>query len=189
MLKGIWHPIEQLPARNYTCGHTGCGREVGSEKGWFHQTTKNERDAYIYICPVCQSPTFFPDTSQIPGVSIGDAIGHLPEEIAHLYGEIRMATSQEAFTAAVLACRKLLMHIAVEKGAPENSSFVDYVNYLADNHYAPPNSAAWVDKIRQKGNEANHEITIIGKEDALEIITFLEMLLKFIYEFPAKATS
>ena len=81
------------------------------------------------------------------------------------------------------------MHIAVEQGAQQNKSFVEYVDYLVQNHFAPPKSQPWVDRIRQKGNEANHEIRIMQKADAQEIMTFLEMLLKFIYEFPQKAQS
>ena len=40
--------------------------------------------------------------------------------------------------------------------------------------------------IRKQGNEANHEITLKNKEDAIGLINFIEMLLKFIYEFPSK---
>ena len=79
------------------------------------------------------------------------------------------------------------MHIAVNAGANSGASFVEYVDYLVNNHFAPPNSKDWIDKIRSHGNEANHEIVIKKKEDAEEIMTFLEMLLKFIYEFPARA--
>jgi hypothetical protein len=79
------------------------------------------------------------------------------------------------------------MHIAVHAGAPAGESFVSYVDYLVANHYAPPNSKDWIDKIRSHGNEANHEIVIKPQADAEEIMTFLEMLLKFIYEFPARA--
>ena len=42
----------------------------------------------------------------------------------------------------------------------------------------------WVDHIRKKGNEANHEITLMTDKDAKDLIVFLEMLLKFIYELP-----
>jgi len=44
----------------------------------------------------------------------------------------------------------------------------------------------WVDHIRKKGNEANHEIIIVEKDDATELLSFVEMLLKVIYEFPAR---
>jgi len=91
-----------------------------------------------------------------------------------------------SFTSTVLTCRKLLMHIAVEKGAPEGKSFMEYVEYLSQKNYVPPDGKGWVDAIRTRGNEANHEIKIMAVADASELITFLEMLLKFIYEFPAK---
>jgi hypothetical protein len=86
----------------------------------------------------------------------------------------------------VLSGRKLLMHIAVAQTADPGLSFVQYVNHLVDNHYAPPNSKPWIDKIREHGNEANQEIVMKKREDADEIMTFLEMLLRFIYEFPGR---
>ena len=38
--------------------------------------------------------------------------------------------------------------------------------------------------IRDKGNEANHQILLMTQQDAEELIDFVEMLIKFIYEFP-----
>jgi hypothetical protein len=78
------------------------------------------------------------------------------------------------------------MHLAVAQGATEGESFVKYVDYLADKGYIPPNGRAWVDLIRTRGNEANHEIKIMGKGDAEELIVFVEMLLKFMFEFPGR---
>ncbi|MBI3896273.1 MAG: DUF4145 domain-containing protein [Acidobacteria bacterium] len=188
--EGDWPHKQNVQRKKYTCGYSDCSREVGSDKGWeFHQSSNSQRIAHIYICPVCCRPTFFDSVNQIPGTQLGTNIEHLPKEISQLYSEVRKSTSQGAYTAAVLSCRKLLMHIAVEQGAQSNGSFVDYVDYLVDNHFAPPKSQPWVDRIRQKGNEANHEIKIMVKSDAQEIMTFLEMLLKFIYEFPQKAQS
>jgi hypothetical protein len=86
----------------------------------------------------------------------------------------------------VLTGRKLLMHISVSQNAGSGLTFVQYVDHLVNNHYAPPNSKPWIDKIRLHGNEANHEIVLKAKEDAEEIMIFLEMLLKFIYEFPGR---
>jgi hypothetical protein len=77
------------------------------------------------------------------------------------------------------------MHIGVEKGAEENKPFLYYVDHLANQGYVPPNGKHWVDHIRRKGNEANHEIRVMGKDDAKELLIFLEMLLRFIYEFPS----
>ena len=110
----------------------------------------------------------------------------IPEPtVTGLYEEARRTTGAGAFTAAVLCCRKLLMHIAVSKGALPSDTFVNYVRFLADNNFIPPDAKDWVDHIRKKANEANHEIVIMSKNDAEELLSFLEMLLKVIYEFPA----
>lgn len=185
-----WQGQGIISQKQYTCGHISCGREVASNIGWsYSNRSRGVKEGWVYICPMCHRPTFFDDTEhalQIPGVSFGNNIEHLPEDVGDLYEEIRNATGSAAFTASVLACRKILMHIAVEKGAPEGKNFITYVEYLVDNHYAPPGSKPWVDKIRESGNEANHEIKIMTGDESKELVNFVEMLLKFIYEFPAK---
>jgi hypothetical protein len=101
-----------------------------------------------------------------------------------LYDEARRCTAQSCFTAAVLLCRKMLMHIAVEKAAKEGLNFFEYVNFLSDKGYVPPDGKHWVDHIRKKGNEATHEIVLMNATDAQELLIFVEMLLRFVYEFP-----
>jgi hypothetical protein len=78
------------------------------------------------------------------------------------------------------------MHIGVQQGAAPNQSFLAYVDYLAATGYVPPNGKAWVDHIRKKGNEATHEIVLMSPADAEELLSFLSMLLKFIYDFPSR---
>jgi len=78
------------------------------------------------------------------------------------------------------------MNIAVMQGDQPGKSFLAYVEYLASSGYVPPNGKGWVDHIRKKGNEATHEIALMTRADAEELIGFAEMLLKFIYEFPAR---
>ncbi len=144
-----------------------------------------QQQPFIYICHSCNKPTFIFGDEITPSAPLGNAVQKLPQDIEEVYEEIRQATSVNSYTAAVMVARKLLMHIAVEKGAEENKAFQYYVGYLESNHYTPPNSNVWVDKIRQLGNEANHEIVIMTRDQAHLILTFLEMLLKFIYEFPS----
>jgi hypothetical protein len=124
--------------------------------------------------------------TQFPGVAAGSAVAELPSEIESIYNEARVCCSVGAYTAAVLSLRKLLMNIAVNLKAPQGGSFISYIEYLASAGYVPPNGKGWVDHIRKKGNEANHEITLMTKADAEELIVFSEMLLKFIYEFPKR---
>ena len=159
-----------------------CGNLVSSDRGWSRSSPPLQ--PAIHVCSHCDSPSYFGVGGQVPGVVPGAEIKHLPSGIEALYREARKAVSADAATAAVLACRKLLMHVAVEQGAEAGSSFVAYVDFLADKGFVPPNGRGWVDHIRLKSNEANHEIVLMSSEEATDLIAFAEMLLKFIYEFP-----
>lgn len=181
-----WNEIKNLESRSFVCGH--CGLPVASEKGWFAQSRfQNGVFAYIYVCHKCSSPTFIDvDGSQTPGPAFGNVVKDIAEaSVRDIYEEARRAASAGSYTAAVLCLRKLLMHVAVSKGAKPGDTFVAYVEFLASNNYVPPDAKDWVDHIRKRGNEATHEITIMKKEDAEELLAFSEMLLKVIYEFPA----
>ena len=39
--------------------------------------------------------------------------------------------------------------------------------------------------VRARGNEANHEIVVMGREDAIGVLKFTEALLRNVYELPA----
>jgi hypothetical protein len=181
-----WSQIQSLHSRSFVCGH--CGSAVASEKGWAASVPSlNAVYAFIYICHKCHRPTFLDtDNSQVPGVAFGNSLNDITEAgVRDIYEEARRATSASSYTAAVLCCRKLLMHIAVAKGAKVGESFASYVDFLATHNYVPPDAKDWVDHIRKKGNEANHEIVIVKREDAEELLEFVEMLLTVIYVFPA----
>lgn len=143
----------------------------------------------IYICHHCWQPNYFDrEGKQFPGASVGKPVADVPEEsVQKLYDEARSCAGSGSYTASVLACRKLLMHIAVAKGAAPGLRFVEYVEFLAAKSYVPPEAKEWVDHIRDKGNEANHEINIMTKDEAEELIEFSEILLKVIFQFPAVA--
>lgn len=113
-------------------------------------------------------------------------MGNLPPDVASLYSEARLCTASSSYTAAVLTCRKILMNVAVDKGASAGESFISYIDYLDSKGYIPPDGRGWVDHIRKKSNDANHEIVLMQRNDAEELITFLAMLLKLVYEFPGK---
>lgn len=89
-----------------------------------------------------------------------------------------------AYTSAVMCCRKLLMNIAVSEGAKKGESFTYYVDYLANENHVPKRAKDMLDAIRNLGNEANHEIYPKSATEAELAIKFVEMILKFMYEFP-----
>jgi hypothetical protein len=176
-----WQGLNNIETKQFRCGH--CGYNVANDKGYF---PNNHHLRRIYICPNCDKPTFFDESARHPGVAPGNEVQHLPLELEQLYREARNCCSVSAFTASVLASRKLLMNIAVQQGAKEGLKFIEYVEYLAANGFIPPNGKGWVDHIRKKGNEATHEIALMSQPDSEELISFSEMLLKFIYEFPSR---
>jgi Domain of unknown function (DUF4145) len=189
-LPGLWqNSAESVTQYSYKCGY--CGAQVGPSKRYTcisGKSTAPIREGSIYICPNCNKPTFIniKGKEQVPGPIVGENIEFLPEDVEQLYDEARKCISVNAYTASVLACRKILMNVAVSKGAEPGKSFASYVTFLEDNHFIPPNSRDWVDHIRKKGNEATHEIPNISKEDAIELLEFVEMLLRFVYEMPGK---
>ena len=74
------------------------------------------------------------------------------------------------------------MHICVQLGAQENLKFIEYVNFLDTENYIPKNSKKWVDIIRKKGNDVNHEIVILNQKEAEQLITFSGIIINLIYE-------
>jgi uncharacterized protein DUF4145 len=177
-----WRNCETITTKSYKCGH--CGEPIASDKGYY---TGANPLAYIYLCHNCNKPTYFDSEGrQTPGALYGGEVLDINDpSVSDLYNEARRCTGAGAYTSAVLSCRKLLMHIAVSKGAETGKKFIEYVQYLSDKNYIPPDAKNWVDHIRAKGNEANHEITIMREEDAKDLLSFIEMLLRIIYEFPA----
>lgn len=92
--------------------------------------------------------------------------------------------SVNAFTAAVMAARTILMYVAVDQGSTPGQPFAAYVDFLVAGGYAPPKAKAWVDHIRTTGNAAMHQIALVGRDDAEKVLRFVEQLLLFIYEYP-----
>ena len=122
-----WVNSETLRSRSFICGH--CGLPLASEHGWWAYAEgdrRKEHIADIYVCHNCSQPSYFgPSGQQTPGVAYGNPVHDIPNEsVESLYEEARNCTAANAFTAAVLCCRKLLMNIAVSKSAPEGKRFI-----------------------------------------------------------------
>lgn len=180
----LMYPLSMTHA--FICGH--CGERVASNVGLQKQgpPVNSIKDGVLFICPHCKKPTYFEGNQQIPGVSYGADVGNLPESVASLYHEARSCLKVSAFTASVLATRKLLMNVAVSVGAAPGAPFTSYVAHLQNAGYIAPKSVGWADHIRSKGNEATHEIPAIDRKDAEELVNFVEMILKLVYDYPTR---
>ena len=171
-----WENLRRVTPESYRCGY--CGYDVASETG----VSTAGNFAYIRVCPQCNVPTFFSAKVQIPGPKPGGTLLKLPSLISELYEEARNSRSANAFTGTVMLCRKILMHIATQKGAKENQGFAYYVDWLISERYAPRGAEDWVGYIKDRSNEANHEIVLMDKEDADGLLHLTEQLLRNVYE-------
>lgn len=178
-----WRNVEHLESRAFICGY--CTEKVASSIGY--QVNATPSGGRIYKCPHCQGPNVFDKKwTRAPDVKMGATVQHVPDDLNTLYEEARICTSTGCHTAAVLLLRKMLMNIAVNKGANEGLKFIDYVDYLSNNGFVPPDGKGWVDHIRKKGNEATHEISNMQSSDLEDLVSFVEMLLRYIYEFSGR---
>lgn len=179
-----WTSAKMLKeAKAFICGF--CGENVGTDRGF----EDSLGGAMICICPVCTKPTYFDASGkQIPGASAVQDVPHVPATVESAYREARDCMTVSAYTACAMICRKILMNVAVNKGANGNGSFIQYVDYLAENVVGPSNRA-WVDRIRTIGNAGAHELEQIGEANARSILRFVEMVLRLVYEYPAEAAT
>ena len=179
-----WLEPKTLAPEAYECGY--CGHEVSSEKGYALAKGRSANVlGHVRICPHCLGPSFFaPSGIIVPGVAFGESIEDLPDEVDEFYEEARRCASENCHTAAVLLCRKILSHVAVSQNGEPNQPVEYYVNYLADEGYIPPNGMEWVEHICGKNSEAVHEIVPMSRDDAEDFLTFVEMILRFVYDFP-----
>jgi hypothetical protein len=185
-MRYTWSGEHSLTSKTFVCGY--CGDKVAPNRGFFADVSVVNLRCHIYICTSCWRPTFFDlDGKQWPAGIYGDKVTDISDsDVSNLYEEARNSVSS-APTASVLACRKILMHVAVAKGAEVNLKFIQYVDYLVDNNYVPQGAREWVTIIKDDGNDANHNIKIVTKDEAEGTLDFTTMLLKVVYEYPAKA--
>ena len=184
----FWPRMQEMPANlhtRYTCGH--CGTTVGPNVGFIANLADTPAVASIHICSYCTHPTYFFLDFQIPGPAYGYAVKYLPDDVSKLYDEARSCMSVSSHTSVALLCRKILMHIAVEKGAKSGQRFIEYIDYLKEKHYIPRGGKNWVDEIRKRGNEANHEIVSSTKDEAKQLLDFTGMFLRMVYKMPGSA--
>ena len=175
-----WEKANKIPAHDYDCGY--CSAYVSSENGLI--TGGNA--AQINICPQCNGPSFFSsENKQWPGPRPGGSVKALGKEIEDVYNEARDCLSVNAYTGTVMLCCKILMNVAVEKGAAEGLHFAGYVGWLLQEGYAPKGSEGWVTYIKDRGNEANHEIVPKGQDEAIGVLRFTEQLLRNMFELPS----
>lgn len=112
----------------------------------------------------------------------------LPDVEKRVWNEVRQCISVGAYAASVMLCRKLLFHIAVTNGLPPKNgkgwapSFKECTDHLLTDGLITARMRPWVDRIKDVGNEANHEIVPISEEQATDVAMFSQKLLELAFE-------
>jgi len=175
---------------DYHCGH--CDREVTGRVMSIYFTNNSRKDpiSVFLLCPSCIKGSIWMKGNNIiiPGAKPGDRLQGLPQDINKFYEEARICFANNAFTATELLCRKLLMHIAVDKGANEGESFKGYIDYLEEKGFITPPIKNWADLIRTHGNYATHRMEAPSKDRTETTFMFLLQILRIIYEMDFKAS-
>lgn len=142
-------------------------------------------------CVQCGTAQVDNDGALAPGaMPLRNPAGVTGVELA-AWQEARECLAVGANTAAVMMCRKLLFHVAVAHGLSEKNdkgrspTFVEAVDHLEGEGLITKRMRPWVDRIKDVGNEANHEIAPVSPAVALDVATFTEQLLRLTYEMDA----
>lgn len=179
--------------KDIICGHCGIKTTAREVSNYLPQSQANQHWSFFLICPSCNKGSLIVKNrgSKVevayPGYLPGKNLKGLPDDIEKAYQEARGCFSINAFTSCELMCRKILMHIAVEKGANTKLSFAKYINHLETEGYITPPIKTWADKIRSNANESTHELIFPDKARAENTFQFTMMLLRIIYEMEHKA--
>ena len=169
------HSIGEV-IQDYTCGH--CERSVGG----FVIANISDRPVQWLLCPSCGRGSVQHDDTILPSLLSISQVGGLPSDICQVYDEARKSFAVEAYTGCELLCRKILMNVAVDRGAAEDKSFEHYVDYLKDNGHITASLKDMTDIIRRNGNQSTHKIGQPDPERAEYTIEFTAQILRSIYE-------
>ena len=145
---------------------------------------------HVFTCPTCQMPVSIGQNGKVlppSQVLEFEDVQCLPDTIATLYNECRLCYTHESYYATVLLARTMLMYIATDRSAPANKPFVTYINFLEEKQFITPHIKPWVDRLRTLGNHYVHDVTNATKEEAARAVTFIQYLLKTVYELPQMA--
>ncbi|MGB7323630.1 MAG: DUF4145 domain-containing protein [Rubripirellula sp.] len=182
----VMHGMNPL-YRNFDCGHCGRstnGRVVCSE-------TNDDDETIVFWCH-CSCDKRLPtlivavdgSDRQFPEHARFQAGENWPAELERLYQEASLSFTASAYTSTTMVARKILMVCACNEGAAEGLSFVKYVDYIVDNVLPLPKAKASIDAIRTIGNDANHSVAFVSRNDAMRAMSIVTYLLNSVYSLP-----
>lgn len=165
---------------SYRCGH--CGSQTSGAVVASYEDIRVPAVRWM-LCTDCHRGSVWHAAGPVYPTSLaGEDLKGLPEGVAEAYKETRRCMGVQAFSASELLCRRLLMHVAADKGAAEGLSFEAYLKHLEGQGYITPPMKPWVELIRKHGNKATHKLDPPDKARAEATFLFTAELLRLVYE-------
>ena len=116
----------------------------------------------------------------------------IPPQVADDYIEAIKCFDVGAWKASVVMCRRALQGSVIEKGAKKDK-LVDQIDELYDQQIITKAIKDWAHEIRLTGNIGAHPdkdgLQDVTREDAKELIEFMEEYLNYVYIMPSKVAA
>lgn len=117
---------------------------------------------------------------------------YIPPQVADDYIEAIKCFDVGAWKASVVMCRRALQGSAIEKGAKKDR-LADQIDELYNQQMITKSIKDWAHEIRLTGNIGAHPnkdcLENVTKEDAKELINFVEEYLNYVYVMPSKVAA
>lgn len=190
LLGRAWEASSSEAWDDVRCPHCGAARMVrvaALTKAVQGRSVVDTASVRWLRCAACADGALARGGAVYPPVRPFAGVKGLPGADERIWDEARTCFGASAYTAAVMLCRKLLLHVAVEKGLPPSNDkgrapgFKDCVDHLESEGVITRSMLGWVDRIKDVGNEATHEINPVSKDDAEAVGAFTQQLLTLAY--------
>jgi hypothetical protein len=174
---------------SYSCGT--CGRDV--EGRVLCDVTPSDDGPRVLWCMCAKNdPTVILEKDgsileQYPTTRQHHANRKWPQELIDLYEEAARSFAAGAPTACAMVCRKILMVTSCNKGERDGKKFFEYVDHITNSVLQFPDARAAIAKIKDIGNDANHDATLVSSGDAKQALDIVTYMLNTIYALPGMA--
>jgi hypothetical protein len=198
-------PLKQQAIQCPQCRQIGTATQRGSYNYLAEEIGEPLEVAFL-DCDLCRNPLVLERyyNYETQGFSGGRFIfprrqtpgGKVPRAVREAYAEAIKCRDAEAFTAAILMCRRALEAIAEEKKAQGRSLYHKLEN-LKNSGFIPEEMFEWFSLLREMGNDAAHSTQVTHTDkDADDTIDFVLAITEYVYtyrlrfaEFKARAAA
>jgi Domain of unknown function (DUF4145) len=178
-----------IKAHSYECG--ACGQSTNARVLATMARPKTGDIVYWAVCACSKSePTILVERSglrltQLPTPRKFHVGNNWPPDLGRLYEEATKSFAASAYTASSMVSRKILMACAVHQGAKDDLSFAQYVDYITTQVLVFGPAKNSIDVIRTIGNDANHDVAFVDRDDASRALSIVIYMLNAIYSLPS----